>query len=137
MDLLTVVTHELGHILGLTDVSASLLPNDLMDTDLPTGTRRLPSPADMNALAIGQFILRQRPRPRRHRSLRLAAVPSHVTWFRGLRPTRQCPTIRLTGIDQGLVQIGNSASGTTDDESDESASSDSVSAQDGFFNQLG
>ena len=42
MDLLTVVTHELGHILGLADVSATQLPNDLMDTTLPTGVRLLP-----------------------------------------------------------------------------------------------
>ena len=41
MDLLTVVTHELGHILGLPDVSATFLPNDLMDTTLPTGTAPL------------------------------------------------------------------------------------------------
>jgi hypothetical protein len=52
MDLLTVVTHELGHILGLADVSALQLPNDLMDTTLPTGTRRLPSTADMKAMAM-------------------------------------------------------------------------------------
>jgi hypothetical protein len=52
MDLLTVVTHELGHILGLGDVSASQLPDDLMDTTLPTGTRRLPSTVDMKALAM-------------------------------------------------------------------------------------
>ena len=55
MDLLTVVTHELGHILGLPDVSATLLPNDLMDTQLPTGMRRLPSPADIDALLTGAW----------------------------------------------------------------------------------
>ncbi len=55
MDLLTVVTHELGHILGLADVSATFLPNDLMDIDLPTGTRRLPTPTDVDAVFAGGF----------------------------------------------------------------------------------
>jgi hypothetical protein len=55
MDLLTVVTHELGHILGLGDVSATFLPNDLMDIDLPTGTRRLPTPTDVDAVFAGGF----------------------------------------------------------------------------------
>jgi hypothetical protein len=55
MDLLTVVTHELGHILGLPDVSATFLPNDLMDTTLPTGTRRLPSATDVDAVFAGGF----------------------------------------------------------------------------------
>jgi hypothetical protein len=55
MDLLTVVTHELGHILGLADVSATFLPDDLMDTTLPTGTRRLPTPTDVDAVFAGGF----------------------------------------------------------------------------------
>jgi hypothetical protein len=41
IDLLTVVEHELGHVLGLDDLEASL--DDLMSAQLGTGIRRLPA----------------------------------------------------------------------------------------------
>jgi hypothetical protein len=40
MDLLTVVEHELGHELGLSDVDPAAHPGDLMAATLPAGTRR-------------------------------------------------------------------------------------------------
>jgi hypothetical protein len=40
MDLLTVVEHELGHELGLSDVDPAAHPADLMAATLATGTRR-------------------------------------------------------------------------------------------------
>jgi hypothetical protein len=40
MDLLTTVLHEMGHLVGLGDVSPQAHPNNLMDTTLPTGVRR-------------------------------------------------------------------------------------------------
>jgi len=40
MDLLTVVEHELGHELGLSDVDPTLHPTSLMASTLPVGTRR-------------------------------------------------------------------------------------------------
>jgi fibronectin type 3 domain-containing protein len=43
MDLLTVVLHELGHELGLTDVAASATAHGLMTASLSTGIRRLPA----------------------------------------------------------------------------------------------
>ena len=49
MDLLTVVMHELGHVLGLPDDSDLTSAADLMDETLATGTRRLPSAADVAA----------------------------------------------------------------------------------------
>jgi hypothetical protein len=49
MDLLTVVMHEMGHVLGLPDYSAITAPGDLMDQTLDVGTRRMPSTADMDA----------------------------------------------------------------------------------------
>ena len=47
-DLLTVVFHELGHVLGLEDVSATT--HHLMSESLPLGTRRLPQAAEVDAL---------------------------------------------------------------------------------------
>ncbi len=44
MDLLTVVEHELGHVLGLEDLDPQAVPHDLMTTTLATGVRRLPTP---------------------------------------------------------------------------------------------
>ncbi len=43
MDLLTVVEHELGHILGLDDVNAGSRPDNLMTATLAAGERRLPA----------------------------------------------------------------------------------------------
>jgi hypothetical protein len=40
MDLLTVVEHELGHELGYSDIDPVTYPGNIMDTTLPTGTRR-------------------------------------------------------------------------------------------------
>jgi hypothetical protein len=42
MDLLTVVMHELGHVLGLSDKDASTHAHDLMAATLAPGVRRLP-----------------------------------------------------------------------------------------------
>ena len=47
MDLLTVVMHELGHLVGLEDLSDS---NSLMNRDLSSGVRRAPSEADVDAV---------------------------------------------------------------------------------------
>ena len=48
MDLLTVVEHELGHVLGLNDLDASL--NDLMSSTLSDGVRRNISVSDIDAV---------------------------------------------------------------------------------------
>jgi hypothetical protein len=50
MDLLTVVMHELGHVLGLGDVNTADNPGDIMDETLSPGVRRLPMPADSSAI---------------------------------------------------------------------------------------
>jgi hypothetical protein len=42
VDLLTVVSHELGHELGLADVATESHPGDVMDDTLAPGLRRLP-----------------------------------------------------------------------------------------------
>jgi uncharacterized protein (DUF2141 family) len=43
VDLLTVVLHELGHVIGLDDLPSSADSNDLMSDSLAPGTRRLPT----------------------------------------------------------------------------------------------
>ncbi|MHC2338379.1 cadherin domain-containing protein [Bradyrhizobium sp. USDA 4454] len=47
LDLLTAVVHELGHVLGLPDLTSSSDTNDLMYIDLADGERRLPTVADL------------------------------------------------------------------------------------------
>jgi hypothetical protein len=46
MDLLTVVDHELGHVLGLSDLDPQAVPDNLLTTTLAPGVRRLPLPQD-------------------------------------------------------------------------------------------
>jgi hypothetical protein len=53
MDLLTVVLHELGHILGLEDLSAPDQAGDLMGTWLAPGARRLPAAQTPAPASVG------------------------------------------------------------------------------------
>ena len=53
-DLLTVVMHELGHVLGLNDVDPATFPDDLMAETLATGVRRLPSAQDVTEVVAEQ-----------------------------------------------------------------------------------
>ena len=54
LDLLTTVTHEMGHVLGLDDTTAASTANDLMYINLVDGERRLPDATDVaQTTAIG------------------------------------------------------------------------------------
>jgi hypothetical protein len=58
IDLLTVVTHELGHALGLDDLDSSANPGNVMDDMLLPGIRRLPVISDALAEEVmGQHAL--------------------------------------------------------------------------------
>ncbi len=50
MDLLTVVEHEYGHVLGLPDVNPLTQPNSLMASTLSVGVRRSPNTAVMDSV---------------------------------------------------------------------------------------
>src|SRR5205823_3615053 len=50
IDLLTVLEHEFGHLLGLDDLDPLKYPNDIMAGALAPGIRRHPSPADVDAV---------------------------------------------------------------------------------------
>ncbi len=47
LDLLTTVTHELGHVIGLADKNDAGAANDLMYIDLVDGERRMPDASDV------------------------------------------------------------------------------------------
>jgi hypothetical protein len=51
IDLLTVVEHELGHVVGLSDLPSS--SQDVMSAQLGVGIRRTVSPADIDAVLAG------------------------------------------------------------------------------------
>ncbi|MCI0458420.1 MAG: IPT/TIG domain-containing protein [Gemmataceae bacterium] len=57
VDLLTVLSHEFGHILGLADLDALLTPHELMTGTLATGTRRLPSWATLAVPDMAPVVL--------------------------------------------------------------------------------
>jgi hypothetical protein len=51
VDLLTVITHELGHVLGFPDIDPLTHPDDIMAGTLPTGLRRSPGRNSASLLA--------------------------------------------------------------------------------------
>jgi hypothetical protein len=58
MDLLTVVMHELGHVLGFEDLDPEEHPHDLMSGTLATGVRRLYTETTITALPLNSWIVR-------------------------------------------------------------------------------
>ena len=53
MDLLSVVLHELGHVLDLPDLHSDVAGDSIMSESLAAGIRRLPTEGDLAALRIG------------------------------------------------------------------------------------
>jgi large repetitive protein len=56
MDLLTAVMHEMGHVLGLPDLTSPADANDLMYINLVDGERRLPDGADVGQSLDGTAV---------------------------------------------------------------------------------
>ena len=56
-DLLTVVMHELGHVIGMGDVPNALAPGNLMDTVLPLGVRRLPADGGVTTAPVAPTVV--------------------------------------------------------------------------------
>jgi hypothetical protein len=50
VDLLSVLAHELGHVLGLDDLDEALHPSNVMADELASGIRRAPTTDDVDAL---------------------------------------------------------------------------------------
>jgi hypothetical protein len=50
VDLLTVLSHEVGHVLGLADLDADNSPATLMTATLGPGERRILGPAAVDAV---------------------------------------------------------------------------------------
>jgi uncharacterized repeat protein (TIGR01451 family) len=80
-DLLTVVLHELGHVLGLPDLDPAAYPGLLMSETLPTGTRRLPAgalrlPASLETASVLPLYAGPVPVPATVPALPVAAVGS-------------------------------------------------------------
>jgi hypothetical protein len=90
MDLLTVVEHELGHVLGLSDLDPQAVPHALMTQTLDTGVRRLPAPASVVA-----------PTPV------LSALPG----VSQVMETVPASPIMDTGSNNAGVALGNGATG--------------------------
>jgi Ca2+-binding RTX toxin-like protein len=55
MDLLTVVMHEVGHVLGYSDLDLAAAPTDLMSATLDEGVRRLPDTVGANETKASSF----------------------------------------------------------------------------------
>jgi len=58
-DLLTVVMHELGHVLGFEDLDPEEHPHDLMSGTLAIGVRRLYTETTITALPLNSWIVRR------------------------------------------------------------------------------
>lgn len=53
--MLTVVTHELGHVLGFASIDPAIVADDWMTATLATGVRRLPDPLTPDASPQGNI----------------------------------------------------------------------------------
>jgi hypothetical protein len=61
MDLLTVVMHELGHLLGFEDLNPEEHPHDLMSGTLTTGVRRIYTETTITTLPLNRWRVRHYP----------------------------------------------------------------------------
>jgi len=124
MDLLTLVAHELGHIIGLLDYAGS---GDLMDGTLGTGTRRLPSAADVDAVLTGDFGS-------------LSQAGNLVTASqKPVAMVQTPPSLQSAQVDDTLAQdwVASGVSGSTPTSHHDNGSSNSSSGSSGFFSKLG
>jgi hypothetical protein len=107
VDLLTVMAHELGHVLGLPDVPNAADPGNLMDERLAPGIRRLPEPS-LTRSAVSLPLLVQ-PKSFEPSLSRSASSPSPLA-TRGistLNPavlTRPSDASSFSALDQVLGQ---------------------------------
>jgi putative ubiquitin-RnfH superfamily antitoxin RatB of RatAB toxin-antitoxin module len=99
MDLLTVVMHELGHVLGHDDIAAAKQPHALMTEALPTSTRRAPAAAEGRLISPSS----------------ITTTPSSVLADIGTLPAGKHVTMIFdvliaSPIPQGVSSVSNQAS---------------------------
>ncbi|MBI1915171.1 MAG: IPT/TIG domain-containing protein [Planctomycetes bacterium] len=85
MDLLTVVTHELGHLLGRPDLDAAVYGNDIMADSLAPGVRRLLQEARPDAAGTLAAIASLPPRLDADRPLAVLSLSAAVASVWGAR----------------------------------------------------
>ncbi len=100
VDLLTVLEHELGHVIGLSDNAQA---GDLMDITIGTGVRRAPTAADLGPIAQPKSIAVTAPVP----AVVSASDPQPVL-------VNGSVSVRTVTVDAALASISTAAAG--DDE---------------------
>jgi hypothetical protein len=98
VDLLTVLEHELGHVLGLPDNAEA---GDLMDITLGLGVRRLPSSADLTTVAGSSTAT--------VRAMTATAVPTSVP-----QPVVLNRPVSSATVDAALASIASVSAGDGD-----------------------
>jgi hypothetical protein len=99
VDLLTVLEHELGHVIGLAD---NAVAGDLMDITLGLGVRRAPTAADLATIAGSSTTTTVR-------AMTAAVVPSSVT-----QPVVLNGSVSSATVDAALASIAGAAVGDGD-----------------------
>jgi len=114
IDLLTVVLHEFGHVLGKGHVNPEDAPHDLMLDTLPTGIRRVPVSADTVTLTAPADLVVQLPEANGHVDVtlfdgHLVIQSNHTVLERIAVAAAQTLTINGTeGLDNFRIDLDQS-----------------------------
>ena len=93
VDLLTVLTHEFGHLLGLGDLPAVLFPHHIMNETIGLGTRRTP---DSVSHRIDAYLPKRQPTHTFFDNIRASLLAHSTTTSRSQR--------MLDALDSALAE---------------------------------